>query len=233
VTYAVRYADDFVVLFEGNRLQAEQEKQALSEYIRERLRMELSAEKTLVTDVNEGFDFLGYHIRRSPALRDGRLVPKMMIPKAATARFRSRIRGLTRSNHFRSLRDLLLTLNPVLHGWRNYYRFAVGAGVEFAALDRFTWFRIQRWLRRKFPRLTAHEVRRRYQARPRPTTTSWFEGGVFLCKMADGGTQRYRYRGHLIQNGWDDRATGAIAVYAAAADVDRSVHLLEELLRDA
>jgi RNA-directed DNA polymerase len=231
--FVVRYADDFVVLVTGDRQNAETEKAHLAEYIRSELRMELSAEKTLVTDVRNGFNFLGYRIRVSPALRDGKMVPKPTIPTEAAARFRSKVRELTRGDTSRSLRVLLMQLNPIVVGWRNYYRYAVGAWRVFQALDHFMWFRVQHWLRRKHPRYTAHEIRRRYIARPRSTTWSWHEDGLFLRKPSDGGTSRYPYRGFKIQNGWDDTATGARAVWLEVGDVRAAASILTEVFDES
>ena len=66
--FVVRYADDFVVLVEGTLEQAEAERGALAEFLQRELRMELSMEKTRITDVREGFDFLGYRVTQQPAL---------------------------------------------------------------------------------------------------------------------------------------------------------------------
>jgi retron-type reverse transcriptase len=63
VFFAIRYADDFVVLVSGTREQAEQEKAALAEYLRETMRLELSIEKTQIVDLTEGFQFLGHRVR--------------------------------------------------------------------------------------------------------------------------------------------------------------------------
>jgi len=147
----------------------------------------------------------------------------------ATARLRSKIRALTRGDHSHTLNALLCKLNAVLIGWRLYYRYAVGAWKEFVALDHFVWHRVQRWLRRKHPRRTAQELRRRFIARPRPTTTTWHDDGVFLRKIADGGTRRYPYRGLYIQNGWDDRAKGTLAKYREVSDVRLAATILTDL----
>jgi RNA-directed DNA polymerase len=223
-------ATRLVVLVAGDRQQAQEEKHQLAEYIRTQLRMELSEEKTLITDPRDGFDFLGYRIELAPALRDGKLVGKATIPKEATRRIRSKIRRLTRGGHSRSLKVLLSQLNPVLLGWRNYYRYAVGAWREFAALDNFVWHRVQRWLRRKYPRWTSHQIRRRYIARIRPTATTWHDAGTYLRKTTDGGTRRYPYRGVQIQNGWNDSATGKLAVFREVADVRQGAAILLEAL---
>ena len=55
--YVVQYADDFVVLVQGTQQDADQERLALAQFLKEELRMESSMEKTKITDVRERFDF--------------------------------------------------------------------------------------------------------------------------------------------------------------------------------
>jgi len=224
----IRYADDFVILVRGTQQQAEEEKAALSEYIRDTLRMELSAEKTLVTPVTDGFNFLGYRIRLTPARLSRKLVPKPTIPREATARLRSKVRALTRRTQALELRTLLFKLNPILTGWRTYYKYALGAYDVFNRTDVFVWSRIQRWLRSKHPTWTAHEVRRRFEARL-GTHKAWCDQGVALKRLIDGGTARYKYRGPHIHNGWDDRATGPLARSPTTAEVGYAMHLLSDI----
>jgi RNA-directed DNA polymerase len=81
----VRYADDFVVLVDGTREQAESEKLALAELLKTELRVELSMEKTRIIDVREGFNFLGYRVVQSKACRTGRRVGKLFIPRPVSA----------------------------------------------------------------------------------------------------------------------------------------------------
>lgn len=225
----VRYADDFVLLVAGSRHDAEEEKRQLAEYVRTKLLMELSEEKTLITPTNTRFRFLGYQIRVAPALISKVAVPKITVPTEAKNRFRSAIRALTKGTQSLDLRALLMKVNRVLTGWRNYYRFAVGANRVFAALDSFIWHRVQRWLRHKYPEATAHELRRRFEVHPQPTFKSWAEGGVALRRMIEGGTQRYIYRGPQIQNGWDDRATGVLARRHEVRETNFAMLILEDL----
>jgi group II intron reverse transcriptase/maturase len=224
----VRYADDFVVLVAGTQKQAEEEKAALAEYVRDVLRMELSAEKTLVTPVTDGFHFLGYQIRLARARLSRKLVPKPTIPREATARLRAKVRSLTRRTQALELHALLYALNPILTGWRNYYRFALGAYDVFNRTDVFVWHRIQRWLRSKYPTWTAHEVRRRFETRL-GTHKVWCDRGVTLKRLIDGGTERYKYRGPLIQNGWEERATGPLARLRATGELRYAMRLLEKV----
>jgi hypothetical protein len=146
----IRYADDFVVLVAGSQEEAEKEKAELAEFLRQALHLELSEEKTLVTGAEEGFDFLGYRVVKEQAQRTGRWVGKLRIPKGKLQQLRNRIRRLTdRSTTGQSLEDLLRTLNPLIVGWRNYYRYATGAWKDFMRLDRWLWHRIRRWLQTK------------------------------------------------------------------------------------
>ena len=62
----IRYADDFVVLVRGTESQAHALKKRTAEFMREQMRLTLSPEKTSVTHVDDGFDLLGFHIRRRP-----------------------------------------------------------------------------------------------------------------------------------------------------------------------
>jgi hypothetical protein len=120
----IRYADDFVVLVHGTRAQAEAIKETAARLLRDQLRLTLSPEKTRITHVDDGFDFLGFRIVRLP--RTGRAPAAFSFPsRPAVNRLRHRIKTLTgRSTTSLSLDALLHALNPVLRGWTNYYRHA-------------------------------------------------------------------------------------------------------------
>jgi len=62
--FIVRYADDFVVMITGTQEQAEKLKMEITDFLNTELHLELSEEKTLVTVVEKGFDFLGFTIRK-------------------------------------------------------------------------------------------------------------------------------------------------------------------------
>jgi RNA-directed DNA polymerase len=62
VFFPVRYADDFVVLVSGTQEPALEEKSALANYLHQVTGLELSPEKTRVTAVTDGFEFLGFHV---------------------------------------------------------------------------------------------------------------------------------------------------------------------------
>jgi group II intron reverse transcriptase/maturase len=207
--YLVRYADDFVILVVGSQAEAEKEKVALADFLRQQLHLELSAEKTLVTRAEEGFDFLGYRVVKETARLSGRLVGKLRIPKGKLQLLRHRLKRMTdRSTTGQSLEALLTTLNPLVAGWRNYYRYATGAWKDFMRLDRWLWQRIRLWLKKKHRGITAWELRQRFARRESATRWTWGENQTALRRFGHGGTARYRCRGTQISNGWNDEVDG-------------------------
>lgn len=204
IFFMVRYADDFVILVAGTREEAEAEKHALAMFLKQELRMELSMEKTKITDVKEGFDFLGYRVVQTRARQTGRLVGNLFIPKGKLKDLRHRIKVMVRETPTgRSLTSLIYTLNPIITGWRNYYRYATWACREFAKLDWWMWQRIGRWLRRKHHKASWRQLRRRFTGSTRGNRWRWSHGSARLRFFWEGGTSRFPHRGIRIPNGWN------------------------------
>jgi RNA-directed DNA polymerase len=202
-------ATRLVVLVSGTKDDAEREKEDLASFLHKELRMELSMEKTLVTDPSAGFQFLGYQVTLAPSRWTGYLVGKVRIPKPKLQLLRDRLKSMTsRSTIGQDLAPLLQKLNPIITGWRNYYRYTTGAQKDFAQLDRWIWHRLQRWFRKKHPNSTAHELRRRYARRDGPSRWTWGAEKTMLRRFTSGGTARYLCRGTKISNGWNGELDG-------------------------
>ena len=198
----IRYADDFVVLVRGTEAQAHQVKEQTAEFMREHMRLTLSPEKTAVTHVDDGFDLLGFRIKRRP-WRANRHVAYTFPTEQALRAVMHRIKTLTKRNttHL-SLDELIHALNPILRGWANYYRHAASKRC-FAYLSYYLWWRVMRWLRAKHPRLTWKQIRRKYWGR------DWTgPEGARLAWPAEVPVTRYRYRGHRIPSPWAATGTG-------------------------
>jgi group II intron reverse transcriptase/maturase len=199
----VRYADDFVILVSGTLEQAQAERDALAEFLKRELRMDLSAEKTLITKVEDGFEFLGYRIVQERARSTKRNVGKLFIPKSKLQYLRDRIKIRTKRTVLNlSLGQLVADLNPIIVGWRNYYRYATGACAEFDRLDWWLNMRIVHWLREKHAGLPPSVFWQRYP-KLKQCETRWAEDGVCLRSFRAGGTSRYTFRGTRIPNGWN------------------------------
>ncbi len=161
----VRYADDFVVLVTGSEEQAHDEKEALARNLQARFKLTLSAEKTRVTALTEGFEFLSHRIRLRWDERWG-YWPRIEIPKEAVNDLRYRIKQMTCRGHLHmSFQDVIDALNPVLRGWGYYYRHCYNAKAVFSRVDHYVWDRLRRWLRKKYPRTPRLQIRRRYWRR--------------------------------------------------------------------
>lgn len=181
-----RYADDFVVMANGTRKQAEAMKEELYLFLRQKLRLRLSKEKTEVTHLNNGFTFLGIRIHRKRGGR-GKKVTGLLIPDEALARVRAKIiRATDRSTHADSVKTKIIALNRIIEGWCQYYRYTGKATTQFSKLEYVVFWQMAHWLGRKF-RISMPEVMRRYR---RDNT---FAVGTYYLKQATSiKTRRYR-----------------------------------------
>ncbi|TMR87783.1 group II intron reverse transcriptase/maturase, partial [Nonomuraea basaltis] len=109
----VRYADDLVAMC-GSREQAEQVKQRLSAWLAPR-GLRINEDKTRLVHLEDGFDFLGFHVRR---YRNGKLLIKPS--KAAVQRFRARLTAEMRALRGANAQAVIRRLNPIIRGWAAY-----------------------------------------------------------------------------------------------------------------
>ncbi|HSH60776.1 MAG TPA: group II intron reverse transcriptase/maturase [Acidimicrobiales bacterium] len=191
----VRYADDFVVLVAGDRHHVEELREQVAAVLAP-MGLRLSEEKTVITHIDEGFDFLGFHIQRKRKEGTQRRTLYTYPSKAALAAVKAKVRVLTQGNTDQTLANLLQRVNPVLRGWANYFRHGVSART-FSYLNAFSWRRVVNWLRHKHPRASWKWLRRFYLPGWRPT-----DGGVSLLNPATIPITRYRYRGARIPSPW-------------------------------
>lgn len=152
VFFPVRYADDFVILVSGSQEEALAEKEALAVFLRDTLHLELSPEKTKISSLLDGFQFLGHRIWLRWDPRFG-LTPRLEIPKAKQADLRYRVKQLTTlSRSHLPLAHQLEELRPLLLGWGHFYRYCTNAKAIFSKLDWYVSDRIWRWMRKKHPK---------------------------------------------------------------------------------
>ncbi len=188
----VRYADDFVVLVHGTRSDADALRNEIGELLADKLKMTLSAEKTLVTHIDDGFCFLGFRIQRK-RWGDGRRVVLTIPSKVALAAVMAKIKKATgRGTTSLRLADVLRVVNPILRGWATYFRYGVSKKT-FSYLGYYAWWRMVGWLRRKHPHLGWKQLRRRYYGADRIC-----EGDLTLYNPAKMKVERYRFRGAQI-----------------------------------
>lgn len=143
----VRYADDFVVVSNGPIAEVKATKAAIQQFLENKLHLTLSEEKTVITHVNDGFDFLGFHIQRR---RNGnRWVVHLRPTAKAKERVKRKLKDLTSRNWtWMDEYTRLTTLNAIVRGWAAYYRHT-SLVTDIEEITNFVWFRYLYWLRKK------------------------------------------------------------------------------------
>ena len=127
-----RWADDFVVVCR-TRQEAQAARVLAELFLRDELGVSLHPEKTRIVHVDQGFEFLGYKVKRGKGLRlsaskrTSRANPYNLyaVPREkSVVRFKDQIRNLTQRRAPVRLRDMIEVINPIIRGWGNYYRKA-------------------------------------------------------------------------------------------------------------
>jgi len=138
----VRYADDFVITSKSKELLEGEIKPLVEQFLQER-GLELSPTKTVITHVEQGFDFLGQNVRRYP---NGKLLIKPSKKNVGT--FLNGIRRIIKDAHDVSAADLIDQLNPKIRGWANYHRHVVSKRT-FGRVDHTLFSSLWQWARRR------------------------------------------------------------------------------------
>jgi RNA-directed DNA polymerase len=139
----VRYADDFVVTGANQELLEQKVKPALTAFLQQR-GLELSEQKTVITHLQTGFNFLGHTVRKYG--------DKLLITpaKSKVQNLRLKISQLIQSALGLTQEALLRQLNSLLRGWANYYRNGA-AKRTFSKVDHYVWRKLWRWATRRHP----------------------------------------------------------------------------------
>lgn len=152
--HLVRYADDFIITGTSPELLANTVKPWVVEFLQER-GLELSAEKTHITSIEEGFDFLGQNVRKY----DGTLLIK---PSRKNVKaFLDNVREIIKSHPTASAGQLIAQLNPVIRGWVNYHCHVVSSRI-FCDVRNAIFQAIWRWAKRRHPTKSVAWVRTKY-----------------------------------------------------------------------
>ena len=136
----ISYADDFVVTGLTREVLVQDAIPIIKDFLKER-GLCLSEKKTKITSVIDGFDFLGFTIRRF-----NKLISKPS--KASVKRLLTNIRQVVKHNKTVKTESLIRILNPKLRGWANYYKFSA-ASQTFGKIDSEMFTIIWKWVRRR------------------------------------------------------------------------------------
>jgi RNA-directed DNA polymerase len=202
----IRYADDFVVLVSGERHHAEALRDQVAAVLAP-LGLRLSEEKTRVVHIDEGFDFLGFHIRRMRKRGTRQHFVYTIPSRAAVQSVKDKVKAKTsRSTLHMDPEEMIKSLDRMLRGWANYFRHGVSSKA-FGNVDYHAWLRLAKWLRRKHSGLSWRAYRRRFCL---PGTWKIAYRGTVFHGASSVAVTRYRYRGAKIATPWEPRTAVAI-----------------------
>ncbi|MGF3194906.1 group II intron reverse transcriptase/maturase [Facklamia sp. P13055] len=149
----VRYADDFIITGRTKET-LEDIKPMLVEFLSER-GLELSEEKTLITHIDDGFDFLGFNIRKFKG------VLLTQPSKKSVKKFLDSIRYVIDSNKSCKQETLIRLLNPKIIGWANYYRCGASSRT-FQKVDNQIFQKLWQWAKRRHPKKGKRWIANKY-----------------------------------------------------------------------
>jgi RNA-directed DNA polymerase len=139
----VRYADDFIITGCSKELLENEVKPLVERFMLER-GLQLSPEKTCITHIEQGFNFLGQNLRKY----GGKLL--ITPSKKNMHAFLEKVRGQIRSNRATKQEYLIRLLNPVIRGWAYYHRH-IEAGSAYRKVGMVLWHSLWRWAKRRHP----------------------------------------------------------------------------------
>jgi RNA-directed DNA polymerase len=152
--HLIRYADDFVITGSSEELLYTHVRPLVEQFLKER-GLELSLEKTTISPIEKGFDFLGQNVRKY----GGKLLIKPST--GSVSRLLEKVRAIVKGHPQATAGHLVLLLNPLLRGWALYHRHVVSTDtfrhVEHALVEMLC-----RWAWRRHPQKGRRWVKDRY-----------------------------------------------------------------------
>jgi RNA-directed DNA polymerase len=192
-----RYADDWCLCVSGTRAHAEALRDEMAEVLAG-MGLRLSPEKTVITHIDEGLDFLGWRIQRHRKRGSSKHYVYVYPAKKALVAVMAKVKTICWQNTNQPLEELLLQLNQMLGGWTAHFKWGCSSAT-FGYLRAYLWKRIVGWQGRKHRHATWRTLRRRYGRWPA-------DGEVMLFDPAKVRTKRYLYRGTKIPTPWPSTA---------------------------
>lgn len=216
-----RYADDFVLVVKGSQPQAEAIREECRAFLEEHLKLTLNLDKTRITHVNDGFTFLGHRIIRKRGPK-GTMRPVTTIPKDKFRNFAARLVKELSGNYSANKIDMVENLNRRLEGWAAFYQFTDYTAMIYRKLDRIVFWKLARWLGRKYRTSLKQLIRQWVRAAAPGQAKTWFlfgrggagrHCGIALARLVSSRKRQFRWRNPEINP------------YVARADNGYSLHL--------
>src|SRR5229473_3073933 len=154
----IRYADDFIITGRSKELLEQEVKPLVEQFMRER-GLQLSPEKTVITHIEEGFDFLGQNVRKYKAGKRHKLLIKPS--KKNVKAFLEKVRNIVKTNKALPAGKLIVKLNPIIRGWARYHQHVVSKET-FHSVDDAIYQMIRCWAKRRHPQKSDEWIAKKY-----------------------------------------------------------------------
>lgn len=174
--HLVRYADDFIVTCKDKRILEITIKPAIEAFLHER-GLSLSTEKTAITSIEKGFDFLGQNVRKY----NGKLLIKPSKKNIKT--FLNKVQKVIKGSGSSTAYSMITKLNSIIRGWAMYHRHIVAKDI-FKSVDHQIWKMLWKWSLRRHHNKNKTWVKNKYFQSYK--TRDW----VFTATDKDGNITR-------------------------------------------
>jgi len=179
----IRYADDFVITAVSQEIIVNEVKPLVETFLAER-GLTLSAEKTRVIHVSEGFDFLGWNVRKHQRML--LITPSKKNRIAFYQKIREKLRQLQTAKQC----DVIHALNPIILGWGNYHRSQMSSRT-FAKMDHLIFWALWRWAVRRHPNKGKRWIRKKYFRICKARNWVFGTGNQVLHRLSDFKIRRH------------------------------------------
>lgn len=173
-----RYADDWVALWNGSRERAEEIKAEIKTFLAEKLNLRLSEDKTLITHIDDGFDFLGYRMVGGKRWSDQQWCLFSRVPPKAIRRFREAVKEIA-DQSFTDEVAAFTALSGLIRGWGNYYAYAAESRL-MDSLDAFIYQQMWHYGRDKNKEVGAKAVFQKYTLPRSLRAVGYFQLGLVV-----------------------------------------------------
>jgi group II intron reverse transcriptase/maturase len=154
----VRYADDFVVMVQGKKPEAQAMKDQIGKKLQD-MGLMLSKEKTKLTYWRYRVNFLGYQLHGKPGRKGTSIRPILTIPREKLQKIKDALRKTGGYHHIPEI-DIITQMSAMYRGWCNYYRYAKAPQATFSELSSYTWWQYAHYVARKQRSSIAKTIRR-------------------------------------------------------------------------
>jgi group II intron reverse transcriptase/maturase len=167
----VRYADDWLILWNGTKVEVERLKTEIAHFLQNHLALTLSETKTHITHIDQGFTFLGYTFRRDRNRQTRKMNVFAQPSQENIRRYRRKVKRIASLMSVPDLTEIFLQYNRVTRGWAAYFRYA-NCKALFGRLAYYNWWTFYRALRKRHGKRSKRWVLNHYTHRvPSPLGT--------------------------------------------------------------